>query len=113
MVPELDECESNPCENGGTCVDKFNNYTCTCAPGYTGRNCEVGMYSRVRLVCFNLLAKFLGNYSVGFLKSLSTVLKVSFTCGIINILDGLFRMYILGLVYFLKDLYKLHCIPSS
>eukprot|EP00057_Strongylocentrotus_purpuratus_P018875 XP_011673349.1 PREDICTED: neurogenic locus notch homolog protein 1-like [Strongylocentrotus purpuratus] len=37
---ELDECESNPCANGGTCTDGINMYNCTCAPGYTEFNCS-------------------------------------------------------------------------
>ena len=36
----IDECESDPCQNGGTCNDDVNMYTCTCAPGYTGTHCE-------------------------------------------------------------------------
>merc|ERR1719400_2156533 len=35
-----DECASNPCQNGGTCKDGFNTYTCTCVPGYTGHDCK-------------------------------------------------------------------------
>ena len=36
---DIDDCSSNPCENGGTCVDGVNRYTCTCAPGFTGDTC--------------------------------------------------------------------------
>jgi hypothetical protein len=36
----FDECTSNPCQNGGTCVDSINSYTCTCASGYSGTLCE-------------------------------------------------------------------------
>ena len=36
-----DDCAPNPCQNGGTCTDGANSYTCTCAAGFTGANCEV------------------------------------------------------------------------
>ena len=31
---------SNPCLNGGTCVDGLNMYRCNCHPGTFGRNCS-------------------------------------------------------------------------
>lgn len=37
----INDCSSNPCSNGGTCLDGVNDYTCSCAPGYTGQNCEL------------------------------------------------------------------------
>lgn len=39
----IDECESEPCQNGGACVDQINAYTCTCAAGFLGKswNCIV------------------------------------------------------------------------
>ncbi|KAG5834970.1 hypothetical protein ANANG_G00267170 [Anguilla anguilla] len=37
---EADECESNPCLNGGTCLDQFNRFQCVCVPGFIGRHCE-------------------------------------------------------------------------
>ncbi|XP_075040834.1 protein crumbs homolog 2 isoform X2 [Mixophyes fleayi] len=36
---EIDECESNPCQNGGSCVDRINGFMCDCALGYTGVLC--------------------------------------------------------------------------
>ena len=39
---EIDECESSPCQNGGSCSDSINLYNCTCVAGYTGLNCETG-----------------------------------------------------------------------
>ena len=39
---DIDECASSPCQNGGTCNDAVNSYTCQCVPGYTGSNCEIG-----------------------------------------------------------------------
>ncbi|CAJ0935107.1 unnamed protein product [Ranitomeya imitator] len=35
-----DECKYSDCENGGTCVDGINMYTCQCTPQYTGEYCE-------------------------------------------------------------------------
>ena len=39
---DIDECASSPCQNGGTCIDGINSYTCNCVPGHTGDNCEIG-----------------------------------------------------------------------
>uniref|UniRef100_A0A8D0HGB8 Coagulation factor IX n=1 Tax=Sphenodon punctatus TaxID=8508 RepID=A0A8D0HGB8_SPHPU len=35
-----DQCESNPCQNGGQCKDAVSDYECWCSAGYVGRNCE-------------------------------------------------------------------------
>ena len=37
---DIDECELSPCENGGTCIDGIDYFTCHCFPGYTGDYCE-------------------------------------------------------------------------
>uniref|UniRef100_A0A673LCT1 Slit homolog 1 protein n=1 Tax=Sinocyclocheilus rhinocerous TaxID=307959 RepID=A0A673LCT1_9TELE len=37
---DIDECKDNDCQNGATCIDGINNYTCLCAPFYTGEMCE-------------------------------------------------------------------------
>ena len=50
--PPPDPCEGRPCLNGGLCLALDHRttqtrqttswlYACTCAPGFTGRNCEV------------------------------------------------------------------------
>lgn len=38
----VDECASDPCQHGGTCIDGHLSYECTCAGGYTGNVCETG-----------------------------------------------------------------------
>ena len=39
---ETNECASNPCQNGGTCWDGLNHYSCNCLPGFEGTDCETG-----------------------------------------------------------------------
>ena len=45
ILIDIDECASDPCQNGATCVDGVNGYTCTCASGYTDTHCDAGMSS--------------------------------------------------------------------
>lgn len=33
---EKDECQPNPCLNGGSCLDRHNGYTCQCPLGFRG-----------------------------------------------------------------------------
>ncbi len=37
---ETNECLPNPCQNGGTCSDLINDYSCACSPGYSDKNCS-------------------------------------------------------------------------
>ena len=39
---DVNECSSNPCQNGGACYDFVNKFNCTCAAGYEGTLCETG-----------------------------------------------------------------------
>lgn len=36
----MNECESQPCLNGGQCIDRVNGYSCNCTAEYTGDHCE-------------------------------------------------------------------------
>ncbi|NXD56150.1 SNED1 protein, partial [Corvus moneduloides] len=38
---EIDECQSQPCLNGGQCKDRVSAFLCLCEPGYTGYHCEL------------------------------------------------------------------------
>lgn len=37
---DINDCESNPCKNGGTCIDGVNSYKCICSDGWEGAYCE-------------------------------------------------------------------------
>ena len=42
ILSDVDECSfSNPCLNGGTCINNAGSYTCRCAPGWTGEKCQI------------------------------------------------------------------------
>ena len=36
----IDECANVTCQNGGTCQDGVNTFTCNCVAGYTGQYCQ-------------------------------------------------------------------------
>ena len=40
-----DPCDASPCENGGTCssLGPGTPYSCSCAPGFTGSTCSLGL----------------------------------------------------------------------
>ncbi|XP_035673492.1 fibropellin-1-like [Branchiostoma floridae] len=37
---DTDECDSSPCQFGGTCKDGIDSFICSCLPGYTGDVCQ-------------------------------------------------------------------------
>ena len=37
---EVDECASQPCQNGAVCRDYVNSFVCECRPGFDGILCE-------------------------------------------------------------------------
>uniref|UniRef100_H2T135 Delta/notch-like EGF repeat containing n=1 Tax=Takifugu rubripes TaxID=31033 RepID=H2T135_TAKRU len=38
---DINECKSNPCHHGGTCVDQSNGFSCHCPTGWVGPTCEI------------------------------------------------------------------------
>ena len=40
VFPVYIECETNRCENGGSCAKLGVSYTCACTDGYSGSLCE-------------------------------------------------------------------------
>lgn len=43
-----DSCDGHGCQHGATCLPGTDNYTCSCAAGFTGNLCELELskYSR-------------------------------------------------------------------
>lgn len=43
-LPDIDECVSNPCEHGATCMDSIASVKCLCPAGYDGHLCQMGKH---------------------------------------------------------------------
>ena len=39
---DIDDCVGQPCQYGGSCTDKVNDFYCDCIAGYTGKDCSIG-----------------------------------------------------------------------
>ena len=39
---DIDECASQPCTNGGKCLDQEDRFICQCPSGTRGKLCEQG-----------------------------------------------------------------------
>jgi Notch 1 len=63
----IDDCPRNLCQNGATCVDDVNRYSCVCPPTFTGELCnrDVDECSLRPNVCQNggTCSNTLGGYS--------------------------------------------------
>ena len=42
FVSDMDDCESVPCQNGGSCMDHVDAFECICTEGFEGFDCEIG-----------------------------------------------------------------------
>ncbi|XP_035263180.1 protein jagged-1a isoform X3 [Anguilla anguilla] len=49
----INDCESNPCRNGGTCIDKVGVYQCICGDGWEGVHCETNIDDCSTSPCHN------------------------------------------------------------
>ncbi|XP_066278630.1 fibropellin-1-like isoform X1 [Branchiostoma lanceolatum] len=48
-----DQCAQSPCQNGGTCTDTGESYTCDCWAAWTGDNCETDVDECLQTPCQN------------------------------------------------------------
>ncbi|XP_029900925.1 delta-like protein 4 [Myripristis murdjan] len=50
---EVRECDSQPCRNGGHCLDTENGFRCSCPQGFEGPRCEHPMLTCADTPCFH------------------------------------------------------------
>ncbi len=49
----IDDCDDDPCQNGGTCVDDVAGYTCICGAGFAGATCATNIDDCAPNPCLN------------------------------------------------------------
>eukprot|EP00058_Branchiostoma_floridae_P022713 XP_002608203.1 hypothetical protein BRAFLDRAFT_90357 [Branchiostoma floridae] len=52
-LEDTNDCDGVTCENGGTCRDGINEYTCDCADGFEGTHCETDTNECEGVTCEN------------------------------------------------------------
>src|SRR5690606_17622194 len=48
---EVDECKYGRCQNGSSCTDGVDSYTCGCLAGYDGDDCEININECAGVTC--------------------------------------------------------------
>jgi len=56
----IDDCDPDPCLNGGICTDGVDSYSCECVDGYTGGNCDM---APIPAGCFDMGDTFAEGFS--------------------------------------------------
>ena len=49
---DIDDCSPSPCENGGTCTDLVDDFSCDCAAGFIGETCETSIFVIFKRLAF-------------------------------------------------------------
>ncbi|KFR05454.1 Coagulation factor VII, partial [Opisthocomus hoazin] len=53
IYSDPNQCDSNPCQNGGSCDDQFQDYVCRCPVEYEGKSCEKAMADKLKCIYDN------------------------------------------------------------
>lgn len=69
FIADIDDCEFQPCQNNGTCVDLVNEYQCYCGGGFNGTNCTIGnLHARIGITGFHRKIKMFFIFKVPFYR---------------------------------------------
>uniref|UniRef100_A0A8C3JKX8 Coagulation factor VII n=1 Tax=Calidris pygmaea TaxID=425635 RepID=A0A8C3JKX8_9CHAR len=53
IYSDPNQCDSNPCQNGGSCDDQFQDYVCRCPAEYEGKSCEKAVADKLKCIYDN------------------------------------------------------------
>lgn len=57
LFSDVNECDSNPCLNGGTCINLKGRFECLCASHYTGALCDQRKLLQSHQLQFNIVLR--------------------------------------------------------
>lgn len=84
---EINECQSHPCQNGGTCIDLVGHYICSCPPGTLGTkthyylSIDLSTYPFVYLSALYLIIITLLPFFFFFFHCIISISRISFSFG--------------------------------
>ncbi|WAR12587.1 NOTC1-like protein, partial [Mya arenaria] len=67
LLSDINECDANPCQHTGTCINNPGSYICSCPPEWRGPYCERDVHECQEMpdicenggVCFNLVGGYM------------------------------------------------------
>lgn len=54
----IDDCQSNQCENNGTCVDGLEDYYCNCQAGFEGKEISLSNCRTLAVIKYDVLGSY-------------------------------------------------------
>ena len=67
----MDDCDPTPCENGATCVDDHDGYTCQCTEQWFDENCTGIQTTNIKML--QLLTLSVNDYSSDICNNLAVL----------------------------------------
>ena len=101
LFKDIDNCANRTCQNGGSCTDGINSYSCNCVAGFTGNHCETG--KTLRIFSLNKLSVW-ASRSRNFIYTISPNLNFSN----IRFYNMTFKFFSFLLVFFFFVLFCLY-----
>jgi len=86
ICDDENECESNPCQSGGSCVDDIKRYYCICPAGRTGKECQFSCTSLLDVVfVLDMSGSVQEKFDMAVAFMISVVQKLDMTFGRVRV----------------------------